>query len=163
MDYTYSWEGFKEASLIIESHNFFETEDASSIVTEAWKRIFVSRLYYACFHKAIEVAEEITSYKKIPEDLGFYYNRHKAHGDILTFYKRLSKEYPLPKLLKHSSYTVSMELKKLHDMRKDCDYTKNLPELYVTSCCTQSKVFAETIEANVLALCTHFQSKIRSK
>ena len=163
MEYKYSWEGFKEACLTIKSNNFFETEKEPNIITESWKRIFVSRIYYACFHRAIEVAEEITTYKKIPAYLEFYYNRNKVHGDILMFYANLAKDYPMPQILKQASYIVSKNIKKLHDMRKDCDYTKELSEGYINSCCEQSRIISNSIESELISILKHFKSKTKQK
>lgn len=161
MDYSYSWQGFKELAFEIQANNFFEVESTPTILIESWKRTFVSRMYYFCFHRAIEVAEHITDSKKLPTHLEFFYDKYKAHGDIVTFYSELGKEYPMPHILKQNSYIVSRNVRKLHTMRKECDYTKNLTQPYLKSTCEQSLIFSESIESSLLLLRNHFHSKIK--
>lgn len=155
----FTWEQVREIALQIKQQNFFEIENTSPFIVEAWKRTFVSRIYYSCFHKSVEVAEEITTYKKLPQTLEFYYDRNKVHGEVRAFYKNLSKEYPLPKYIKNSCYQIATEIKELHDMRKDCDYTKYLPNEKINFFCIQSFNLSEHILSELVKISEHFQSK----
>lgn len=166
MEHSYSWEGFKDIALDIRAKNFFKNDTESSIMTESWKRVFVARIYYACFHKAVEIAEDITSIKKLPPHLGFYYDKNTAHGSVQAFYKKLAK-YPLPRTVGFSSFDVSTDLKKLHDMRKECDYAKELVKSddvesdieCIDFYCNESFKYLEQIESNLLIVKNHFYKK----
>lgn len=160
MSDSFSWKQLKEIALTIKSNNFFENNNRSKFYVEAWKRNFVSRIYYSSFHESIEIAEEITSYKKLPMDLEFNYDRNKIHGDLLTFYRKISKDYPLPQRLKVQTYNISTNLKELHNMRKDCDYVKFLSENKISYICENSLVLCENISLSLIDLLEHFKSKI---
>lgn len=159
MKESFAWVTFKDIALQIKEHGFFDQENKSSSTIEAWKRTFVSRLYYACFHESVELAEEITSYKKIPSHLDFHYNRHTAHGEVRAFYRKISKEYPLPRTIKTLCYQISSELKELHDMRKECDYTKEISFDDIDFFCSESLNFSKNILLNLSTIQEHFKIK----
>ncbi|MEK7431557.1 MAG: hypothetical protein AABZ74_00375 [Cyanobacteriota bacterium] len=65
MNNKFEWNNFKDIALNIKAQDFFETDTSSSGLIEAWKRSFVSRLYYSCFHNCVEIAEKVTLYKNL--------------------------------------------------------------------------------------------------
>lgn len=156
-DNKFHWRNFKDVASHIERNDFFEKENNTALV-EAWKRIFISRLYYYAFHTSVEVAEDISKHIKDPT-LRFEYNIYNAHGQIRNFYKTTSSKYPLPKSIKYDFYKVSNELLELHTMRKNADYDLVVTESDLQYFCLQSKEYSLSISLLLERITQYFHDK----
>lgn len=160
MSENFSWNELKDTALTIKE-SFIEGDHNSEVSIEAWKRIFVSRIYYYCYHNAVEVAEEITNYKKVPDELEFVYDIYNAHGGVRNFYFKLAKEYQMPGAIKSFSGKIATDLKSLHNLRKDCDYVLNIKNIDFNY--NRSQILHSKIEDNIAKVQSHFRSKFSKR
>lgn len=152
----FHWKNFKDACSYIEEQNFFEKEHDGALV-EAWKRIFISRMYYYAFHSSVEVAESISKHIK-DRSLRFEYDRNNAHTQIKKFYATVSSEYPLPFGVSDTFYKVSTELLTLHKIRKIADYDDEIRS-DLSTLCNSSKLHSENIISLLERITMYFHNK----
>lgn len=117
-------ESFYRTAQILKEQNFYEDQESIDVV-HSFKRFYVSRLYYAIFHGAKNVAQLVS--EDLPEDDKFKEKIKEVHGQVKGFFSFLVVNYPNSQD-RYRFKRLTGNISRLHKFRKICDYTEGAIE-----------------------------------